>query len=85
MALERIRRDGSVAGIYGFSGGGYNARAIWQQLSIIERQRLRKMIVVGSPGIDESQFAGQPNILIVPDPPEGHIAGPKTLLESLDR
>jgi hypothetical protein len=85
MALVRIRRDGSITAIYGFSGGGYNTRVIWQQLSVSERQRVRKVIVVGSPGVDESQFAGAPDMVIKLDPPEGHMAGPKALLESLDR
>jgi hypothetical protein len=30
MALDRIRSDGTVTAIYGFSGGGYNARLIWK-------------------------------------------------------
>src|SRR5262245_35674077 len=82
-ALERIRHDETVAGIYGFSGGGYNARVIWDQLSAAERERIRRIVVVGSPGIEESQFSGKPDVLIKPDPPEGHMAGPKALLESL--
>lgn len=82
LALERIRRDGSVTAIYGFSGGGYNARAIWQQLNASERDRIRNIVVVGSPGVEESQFAGRPNLVIVPDPPEGHMAGPRSLLDS---
>jgi hypothetical protein len=82
-ALERIRHDETVAGIYGFSGGGYNARVIWDQLSAAERERIRKIVVVGSPGVEESQFAGRPDVLIKPDPPEGHMAGPKALLESI--
>jgi hypothetical protein len=42
-----------------------------------------RVVVLGSPGVDESHFAGKPDVLIMPDPPEGHMAGPKTLLESL--
>jgi len=82
-ALGRIRHDETVTGIYGFSGGGYNARVIWEQLSAAERARIRRIVVVGSPGIEGSQFAGHPDVLIKPDPPEGHMAGPKVLLESL--
>src|SRR5262245_21366749 len=33
MALERIRGNDRVTALYGFSGGGYNARNIWAQLS----------------------------------------------------
>jgi len=83
MALERIRRDQMVTAIYGFSGGGYNARHIWEQLGAAERERIRKVIVVGAPGVDETQFAGKPDLLIKPDPPEGHMAGPRALLETL--
>ena len=82
LALGRIRRDESVTAIYGFSGGGYNTRMIWQQLSAIERERIRNIVIVGSPGVEEAQFAGKPQVLIVPDPPEGHMAGPRSLLDS---
>jgi hypothetical protein len=84
MALGRIRRDETVTAIYGFSGGGYNARQIWGQLNATERERIRKLVVVGSPGVEEWQFAGKPDVLIKLDPPEGHMAGPKALLEALD-
>jgi len=83
MALERIRRDETVTAIYGFSGGGYNTRHIWEHLSAGERERIFRVIVLGSPGVDESHFAGNPDVLIRLDPPEGHMAGPKALLESI--
>lgn len=82
LALQRIRRDTSVTAIYGFSGGGYNARTIWQQLNALERERIRNIVIIGSPGVEETQFTGGPDIIIVPDPPEGHMAGPKSLLDS---
>jgi hypothetical protein len=83
MALARIRQDDTVGAIYGFSGGGYNARAIWQQLHATERGRLRKVVVVGSPGVSEGDFQGAAEVTIKQDPPEGHMAGPKLLLDSL--
>lgn len=83
LARERIREDQSIRAIYGFSGGGYNARLIWAQLSTPERDRIRKVVVVGSPGVQESDFVGVSDVVIKPDPPEGHMAGPKALLESL--
>jgi len=46
IARERIREDQSIKTIYGFSGGGYNARLIWAQLSTPERDRIRKVVVV---------------------------------------
>jgi hypothetical protein len=83
LARERIREDQSIKAIYGFSGGGYNARLIWAQLNTSERDRIRKVIVVGSPGVQESDFIGDSDVVIKPDPPEGHMAGPRALLESL--
>jgi hypothetical protein len=84
MALERIRRDQTVAAIYGFSGGGYNTRLIWKALSAPERERIRKVIVIGSPKVARADFPGSSDVLIKADPPEGHMAGPKVLLDSLD-
>src|SRR5580704_8948705 len=83
-ALERIRADREIAAIYGFSGGGYNARLIWKQLEPPHQQRIRKIVVVGSPGVAKSDFPGSAEVLIKADPPEGHMAGPRRLLESLD-
>ena len=84
MALERIRRDDTVKAIYGFSGGGYNARLIWKELTAAERERVRKVIVIGSPEVAKADFPESSDVLIRADPPEGHLAGPKVLLESLD-
>jgi hypothetical protein len=83
QALERIRREKNITALYGFSGGGYNTRSIWAELNGPERNRIRKVVIVGSPGIEESLFTGSPEIIIKSDPPEGHLAGPKSLLESL--
>ena len=81
MALDRIRRDETVAAIYGFSGGGYNTRLIWSELTIEERGRVRTVVVVA--GIANGDFTGGHDVIIKPDPPDGHMAGPKALLESL--
>jgi hypothetical protein len=85
MALERIRRDETVTAMYGFSGGGYNARLIWKELTAAERKHIRNVIVIGSPRVAKADFPGNSGVLIKADPPEGHMAGPKVLLESLDR
>jgi len=53
-------------------------------LSAAERARIRKVIVIGSPQITEADFLGSSDVLILPDPPEGHLAGPKVLLESVE-
>src|SRR6266446_2170253 len=58
MAFERIRHDERVAAIYGFSGGGYSARRIWRRLNNAERRRIAKIVVIGSPGVNESDFVG---------------------------
>ena len=84
MALERIRRDETVTAIYGFSGGGYNARLIWRELTAAERERIRTIIVVGSPQVAKADFPGKANVRIKSDPPEGHMAGPTVLLEAFD-
>jgi hypothetical protein len=83
MATERIRQDERITAIYGFSGGGYNARLIWAELSAAERDRIRKVVGIGSPGVEKTDFVGSSDVIIKPDPPEGHMAGPKALLDSL--
>lgn len=83
MATERIRHDEKVRAIYGFSGGGYNARRIYARLSRAERQRLRKIVVVGSPGVTKADFPESADVLVKGDPPAGHMAGPKALLDSI--
>lgn len=83
MALDRIRRDETVTALYGFSGGGYNARLIWKELTAAERERIEKVVVIGSPGVTDSDFDSESDVLIRPDPPEGHMAGPKALLDAL--
>jgi hypothetical protein len=82
--LDRIRADRAIAAIYAFSGGGYNARLIWKQLEPPHQERIRKIVVIGSPGVAKSDFPGSAEVLIKADPPEGHMAGPRILLESLD-
>ena len=83
MAIDRIHRDEKVRAIYGFSGGGYNARRIYARLNGAERLRIRKIIVVGSPGVTQADFPESTDVLIKQDPPAGHMAGPKVLLDSL--
>jgi hypothetical protein len=85
MALERIRNDKNVTALYGFSGGAYNARTVWAQLNPQERSRLRKIVVVGSPGVGKQSFPGSKDVVVQEDPPEGHMAGPKVLLRSASR
>jgi hypothetical protein len=83
MALSRIREDAKVTALYGFSGGGYNTRTIWKQLNATERERIRRIVIIGSPGVAKADFPGITDVLIKVDPPAGHMAGPKVLLDSL--
>jgi hypothetical protein len=85
MALARIRGDDKVTAIYGFSGGGYNARRIWARLNGSTRRRIHKIVVLGSPGVTKGDFPESTDVVIKEDPPTGHMAGPKVLLESLGR
>ena len=85
MALDRIRGDEKVTALYGFSGGGYNAKRIWSELDADEQARIGKVVVIGSPGVDKADFHGSTDVIIKQDPPAGHLAGPKALLESLGR
>ncbi len=64
--------------------GGYNARRIWAELTAAERERIGKVIVVGSPGVTETDFPGASDVLIKRDPPAGHMAGPKVLLDAVE-
>jgi hypothetical protein len=83
QAIARIRQDRSITAIYGFSGGGYNAKQIWSALRPAERQRIDRVVVIGSPGIHKGDFSGSKNVVIKGDPPAGHLAGPRVLLDSL--
>jgi hypothetical protein len=81
LALERIRSDRRVRALYGFSGGGFNIVQIWNQLKPEERQRISKIVVVGAPGISKASFPGVSDVTVKEDPPEGHMEGPRVLLE----
>jgi hypothetical protein len=80
MALARIRRGTDVSALYGFSQGGYNMPVIWNSLTPEERSRIRKIIIVGAPGITPARFQGIDDVVVQSDPKEGHMNGPKALL-----
>lgn len=82
-ALAAFRKDPSIAGIYGFSGGGYNTRRILGQLTAEERKRIEDVTVIGSPLAPEKDFAGPWRTTYRTDPPQsegGHMGGPAALL-----
>jgi len=83
-ALARIRRGGDVEAIYGFSAGGYNTRHIWEELSDDEKAKIRTVIVLGSPGVEEDDFDGCDDVTVKIDPPQGHMAGPRVFLQELE-
>jgi hypothetical protein len=89
-ALTAIREDGEIAALYGFSGGGYNAKRILGNLDARERARLDLVVVLGAPGeaagFDETEwrgfYAGPWELVYRLDPPSGHMDGPKVLLDA---
>jgi murein DD-endopeptidase MepM/ murein hydrolase activator NlpD len=82
-ALRDRLAKGDVAGIYGFSGGGYNARRAYQELTPEQRAKIKDVTVIGSPGVSAKDFEGV-NATIMPDPKEGHMAGPKVLADQVE-
>jgi hypothetical protein len=82
MTLARLRNDPNVTGLYGFSGGAYTLAQLWNQLTPGERFRIRRIVIVGAPGITAQSFPGAADVVVQDDPPEGHMAGPRALLQS---
>jgi hypothetical protein len=83
MALEEFRRDGTVTALYGFSGGGYNVWHVINALTHAERARLRLVVVLGAPRNHSTLYQGPWELVYRLDPPEGHMDGPRALLETL--
>ena len=86
LALETWRSDDEASALYGFSGGGYNARWVIQALSGDERARLKLVVALGAP-YDELPHVYKPGnpweVVYRLDPPGGHMDGPRALLASL--
>ncbi len=82
MTLDLVRNDTRVTALYGFSGGAYAIATIWNQLTPEERSRIRKLVIVGAPGITAATFPGAAEVVIQPDPPEGHMEAPRALLKA---
>ena len=84
MALDRIRRDDEGDRALRFFRRRLQRPAhLESQLDADERARIGKVVVIGSPGVDEDDFPGSADVVIKQDPPAGHLAGPKALLELL--
>lgn len=84
-ATAMIRTRGDIKALYGFSGGGYNARHILNKLSQRERDQIDLVVVVGAPNNSENLYTEGPWELVYrKDPPSGkHMDGPKELLAEL--
>lgn len=81
-SLEVIRKDKNVTGIYGFSGGGYNTRHIFNSLTPTEKKQIKRIIVLGSPGVTKNSFTNV-DVTIVPNSPKGHMDTPRWYLEKI--
>jgi len=80
--LAAFRADPLVTALYGFSGGGYNVRWVLQSLTPEERKRIHLVVVLGAPKNDPSLYRGAWELVYRLDPPKGHMAGPRALLDS---
>jgi len=83
MTLDLVRYDPNVTALYGFSGGAISVLNVWNQLTPTEKFRIRKIVIVGAPGITAQSFPGAASVVIQDDPPEGHMNAPWALLKSL--
>jgi hypothetical protein len=82
MTLDQVRSNSRVHALYGFSGGAVSVLNVWNQLKPEERSRIRKIVIVGAPGITAQSFPGAANVVVQEDPPEGHMNAPWALLKS---
>jgi hypothetical protein len=80
-ALAEIRRDQSIGALYGFSGGGYNAAHILDDLTDAERDRIKLVIVLGAPKNSPDLYKGPWELVYRTDP--SHMNGPRALLGEL--
>lgn len=82
MALDEIKRDTSVAALYGFSAGGYNIKHILDKMTKEQKGRLKLVVVLGAPKLSRSAVSGGWELQYRVDPPQGHMAGPEVFLHS---
>ncbi len=82
-AISRIKKGG-ITGLYGFSGGGYNLVHLWHRLTPRERDDIKAVVVVGSPGVRLESFehAGL-DVTIFNKENVEHMQQPQALLETL--
>lgn len=69
LALKRIQNgNGDITALYGFSGGGYNCVHIWDRLTEEQKKQIKKIVIIGSPGVRYASFAGVEDIVIYNNP-----------------
>lgn len=84
LALREFRKDTSITALYGFSGGGYNIRHILNALTMEEKARIKKIVVLGAPNNPADLYSGPWDLSYRLDPPGGHMDGPRAFLAELD-
>lgn len=85
LAKTTLEGDDAIAGLYGFSGGGYN---VWWILSAPDqkvRNRIKLVVVLGAPerpasDYEARNFGAAWELVYRKDPPRGHMFGPEELL-----
>ena len=80
LALKELRHDASITALYGFSGGGFNVRHILRDASQYILDRIKLVVILGAPQNPASLYKGPWETVWRGDPPEGHMFGPKALL-----
>lgn len=80
-AIKAINSDSTITAIYGFSGGGYNTRRIYSSLSAEKRKQIKRIDILGSPGVTRNNFNGVSIVNIIPNSPRSHMDTPRWWLE----
>jgi len=81
-AIRRIQTGDEVTALYGFSGGGYNTVHIYHRLNAVHKKALRKIAVIGAPGVVKDDFPGLKDVVIFNDPNVAHMEQPEAFLAS---
>lgn len=80
LAIKRIQRN-DITAIYGFSGGGYNLVHIWSRLNQDHRNQIKKIVVLGAPGVVYKNFAECEDVDIFNNPAIAHMMQPDNYLD----
>lgn len=79
-AVRRIQSGPEVTALYGFSGGGYNAAHIYDRLNAVHRRAIKKIVILGSPGVTKDRFPGVEDVTIYNNPDVPHMEQPDAFL-----